>query len=108
MMSSSMGKKAATRREYWRGRIAEQERSGQSVQTFCKAHSLTEQSFYLWRKRLREQDPVRFAVLERGSSRQQSSLEHGLELVLTTGERLRIGSGVDAAMLRAVLEALRA
>jgi hypothetical protein len=30
-----------------------------------------------------------------------------LELVLTTGERLRIGGGVDAAVFRAVLETLR-
>jgi hypothetical protein len=28
----------------------------------------------------------------------------GLELVLATGERLRIGAGVDGTMLRAVLE----
>jgi hypothetical protein len=31
-----------------------------------------------------------------------------LELVLVTGERLRIGSGVDARTLQQVLEALRA
>ena len=101
-----MGKKVETRSEYWRGRIAEQERSGQSVHTFCKAHNVTEQSFYVWRKRLGDQDTVRFAVLEREPAL-QSTMEHSLELVLTTGERLRIGSGVDAAMLRAVLEALR-
>ena len=106
MMSASKGRKVEARSEYWRGRIVEQERSGQSVHMFCKAHSLTEQSFYFWRKRLREPDPVRFAVLERGPAR-QSTMEHSLELVLTTGERLRIGSGVDATMLRAVLQALR-
>jgi hypothetical protein len=32
----------------------------------------------------------------------------GLELVLTTGERLRIGASVDPATLRRVVEALRA
>ena len=30
-----------------------------------------------------------------------------LELVLTTGERLRIGAGVDAAALRTVLDMVR-
>ena len=30
-----------------------------------------------------------------------------LELILATGERLRIGVGVDGATLRTVLEALR-
>ena len=34
--------------------------------------------------------------------------EADLELVLATGERLRIGPGVDPLALRRVLEALRA
>jgi hypothetical protein len=34
--------------------------------------------------------------------------EAALELVLATGERLRISAGVDGATLRTVLEALRA
>ena len=34
--------------------------------------------------------------------------EAALELVLATGERLRISAGVDAATLRAVLDVLRA
>jgi hypothetical protein len=35
-------------------------------------------------------------------------METGLELVLATGERLRIATGVDATTLRIVLDALRA
>jgi hypothetical protein len=35
-------------------------------------------------------------------------VEAPLELVLVTGERLRIGAGVDARTFRTVLEALRA
>ena len=35
-------------------------------------------------------------------------METALELVLATGERLRIGAGVDGTTLRTVLEALRA
>jgi hypothetical protein len=40
--------------------------------------------------------------------RQDSATEASLELVLATGERLRIGAGVDPATLRTVLEVLRA
>ena len=95
------------RREYWRWRIAEQERSGMSVQRFCDAQGLAEQSFYHWRKRLREQQqPMRFALVETGTVGQEPVTE--LELVLATGERLRIGAGVDPMALRRVLEALRA
>jgi hypothetical protein len=102
-----MGRKIGARSEYWRERIAEQERSGMSVQRFCAEQGLTEQSFYLWRKRLRKEQPIRFALVETGAARRQSATEPGLELILATGERLRIGAGVDFTVLRKVLEALR-
>ena len=92
------------RRQQWRQRIAEQERSGLTARRFCQMHGLGEQSFYWWRKRLGQKEPVRFALVDRGPGQQGASLE----LVLTGGERLRIGAGVDATTLRTVLETLRA
>jgi transposase len=92
----------------WAERIAAQQRSGISVKQFCKEHGLTEYSFYAWRKRLRERGPVRFALLERGARPQERRAEAVLELVLATGERLRISAGVDTATLRTVLDVLRA
>jgi hypothetical protein len=50
---------------------------------------------------------VRFALVERSARRQECTAEPVLELVLATGERLRIGTGVDTATLRIVLDALR-
>jgi hypothetical protein len=98
---------AILKADQWRERIAEQERTGVSVKQFCKQQGLTEYSFYAWRKRLRKQAPVRFALVERGVLPQPGT-DTRLELVLTSGERLRIAAGVDAATLRTVLEALRA
>jgi hypothetical protein len=92
----------------WAERIAAQQRSGMSVKQFCKERGLTEYSFYAWRKRLDEKGPVRFALVERSARRQERTVEAALELVLATGERLRIGNGVDTATLRAVLDVLRA
>jgi transposase-like protein len=92
----------------WAERIAAQGRSGMSVKQFCKEHGLTEYSFYAWRKRLQEKGPVRFALVERSARGQDHTTEAVLELVLATGARLRIGTGVDAATLRTVLDALRA
>ena len=106
MRRSSTGKTAEERTAYWRERIAEQERSGVPVQQFCKEKGITEQSFYVWRKRLRKQEPARFALVETGAARQQAP-KTGLELVLVSGERLRIGSEVDPSLLRRVVEALR-
>jgi transposase len=92
----------------WAERISTQQRSGMSVKQFCKEQGLTEYSFYAWRKRLLEKAPVRFALVDRRAARRESATEAALELVLATGERLRIAAGVDAATLRTVLDALRA
>ena len=94
--------------EEWAERIAAQQLSGTSVKQFCKDQGLTEYSFYAWRKRLQKKEPVRFALVDRRAARQEPAREAALELVLTTGERLRIGAGVDSATLRTVLDALRA
>src|ERR1041385_3054887 len=107
MTEASNEEKATTKNEQWRERIAEQEQSGLSVKQFCKGRGLAECSFYAWRKRLRKKEPVRFALVERATL-QEFGNEAPLELVLTTGERLRIGAGVDVATLRTVLDVLRA
>jgi transposase len=91
----------------WAERIAAQRRSGMSVKQFCKEQGLTECSFYAWRKRLQEDGPVRFALVERRRRRQERIAEPALELLLATGEKLRIGTGVDTGTLRAVLDVLR-
>jgi hypothetical protein len=58
-------------------------RAQESVcEQFCKERELTECSFHAWRKRLRGQGPVRFALLERGALRQDSATEASLELGL--------------------------
>ena len=94
-----------TRRKSWSKVIAEQQKSGQPVQPFCRERGITEPSFYYWRKRLREDGTVRFAQLETKVANADATA--AIELVLSTVERLRIGNGVDAATLRLVLDAVR-
>ena len=101
-------KPALAKDKQWAERIAEQERSGLSVKQFCKERGVSEYSFYTWRKRLAKKEPVRFALVERGAVRQGSATDADLELVLASGERLRISNKVNAATLRTVLEVLRA
>jgi hypothetical protein len=98
---------ATSKADEWAERIAAQQRSGISVKQFCKEQGVPEGSFYAWRKRLQKKEPVRFALVDRGATRQESATEAALELVMATGERLRIGARVDAATLRTVLEVLR-
>ena len=66
-----------------------------------------EYSFYAWRKRLQESGPVRFALVERSARRQERTAEPVLELVLATGERQRIGPGVDITTLQTGRDVLR-
>jgi hypothetical protein len=96
-----------TKPKYWSRLIAEQEAGGQKVRPFCRERGIGEASFYYWRKRLRRKsDTVRFALLETRPT-DSASTASALELVLTSGERLRIGDKVDATTLRMVLEAVR-
>ena len=108
MRKSTKEEKRAARAEYWRELITEQKRSGSSVQRFCQDRGLTEQSFYVWRKRLKKETPMHFALVQTGSIGSTGGGEATLEVVLRTGERLRIGTSVNVAALRLVLEALRA
>jgi transposase-like protein len=94
-----------TKRECWNKLIAEQQMSRLSVAAFCRERGITETSFYYWRKRLRENGTVRFALLE--TKAVTADTTPAIELVLGTGERLRISNGVDAATLRLILDAVR-
>ena len=109
MSNTIVEQSPTTKSDQWTERIAAQQRSGISVKQFCKEQGLTEYSFYAWRRRLQETGPVRFALVGWNPRRQERAAEAALlELVLATGDRLRISAGVDAATLRTVLDVLRA
>jgi hypothetical protein len=97
-----------TKREYWSKLIAEQEASGQTARAFCRERGVGEYAFYHWRRRVRNADsPVQFALLETSKKASSADMVTTLELVLNSGERLRIGNGVNAASLRVVLDVIR-
>ena len=94
-----------TKREYWSKLIAEQEGRGQKVRPFCRERGIGEHSFHYWRKRLRESETVQFALLE--TKPRANGMAVALELVLASGELLRIARGADSETLRMVLDAVR-
>ena len=97
-----------SRIDYWREQIAQQERSGLAVKQYCETHGIKDQSFYVWRKRLQtEPAALRFALVETAPGKPDMASDAGLELILSKGERLRIGRTADLALLRRVVEALR-
>jgi hypothetical protein len=97
-----------TKRDQWSKLITEQEISGKGVQLFCRERAIGEKAFYWWRRRLRKEQGVRFALLETRLAPTGGSETPGLELIFINGERLRIGLGVDSATLRQALDAIRA
>jgi hypothetical protein len=100
-----MGKKMSARSEYWRERIAEQERRGMSVQQFCEEQGLTEQSFYVWRKRLQKQQAMRFALVETAPAQRANRKEHGPEQLDVLWQRPRWQHSCRAAEFRGFLPA---
>jgi len=96
-----MNKAQAGRQEYWKQVIAQQEKSGQSVRAYCREHGVGEHSLYMWRQRLRREMPVSFALVETNRTAEPAMLE----LMLTSGDRLRIPA--DSNTLGMVFGALR-
>jgi transposase-like protein len=95
----------AALRKKWLELIRQQEQSDLSVSAFCRKHGFSDQSFYNWRKRLAADELVRFALVEANPPGAGQSAP--LELILASGDRLRIAPGTDAATLRGVLNVLR-
>ena len=100
-----MSKTQAARLDVWRQLVAKQQQSGISVRVFSQQQGTSEYSFYHWRKRLREQLPMKFALVE--TSQSAPAAVAVLEVILTSGERLRVVPGIDAATLRLVLSVMR-
>lgn len=100
-----MSRKQVERRELWRQRIAQQEKAGQAIRSFCRERGLNEHLFYAWRQRLRsDTGAVKFALIETKPGVAETFC-HSIELVLASGDRLRIPP--EAAALRLVLSVLR-
>lgn len=96
----------STRQKRWAELIRQQVQSNLSVSAFCRSHSISDQSFYSWRKRLAGTEPVRFTLVE-ANAPVPGAAESLVELILVSGDRLRIAPGADAATLRTVLNVLR-
>jgi hypothetical protein len=93
--------------------IEEWQRTGCTAKTFARARGVSVSTLKRWRRRLamasdglgrppggRTLVPVRVVA-------DAEDREAALEVVLTTGDRIRVGHGVTPDLLRALVEALR-
>lgn len=97
--------------QFWRMAIETWQASGLSVRQFCTDEGLSEPSFYSWRKKLTggsvqddKDKPEPSAFIEVSMPRSNSA---SVELLLISGNTLRIPAGVDTATLSTVLSVVR-
>lgn len=94
----------------WRGLIAEQSQSGQTVRAFCQDRGLRDSLFYDWKKRLREAEAEKFVEvrLKDPAAQPKPTPEHSpaIQIRLNKGRSLLVESGFDANHLRALLAVL--
>jgi len=112
-MSKKQKESKKDQRQFWQMAIETWQTSGMSVSKFCEAEGLSESSFYIWRKKLAQADDT-----ETGKQKKLSSPAFievampkdnpaALELVLSSGNTLRISSGADSTTLNDVISALK-
>jgi hypothetical protein len=123
--------------QFWRTKLKTWIRSGLNIRDFCREHRLSEPSFYAWRRAIAARDgtsvpkptiPPKSAVHRRSPARPRPAAPRRapvpaprpsfvavrvvpdvpLEVVLRSGQILRVPPGYDANHLRAVVAALEA
>ena len=112
-MSKKQKESKDDQRQFWQMVIETWQNSGMPVSKFCKYEGLSEGSFYNWRKKLAKGDKSEAAKQKEWSSSafievsMPSEKPGGLELVLTSGNTLRISEATDSKTLSDVLSVLR-
>jgi transposase len=93
--------------DFWRMAIETWQTSGLSVRQFCTNEGLSEPSFYSWRKKLTGGSVQGEKAQSQPSTFIEVTLSQGnpaiVELLLISGNTLRIPAGVDSATLTTIL-----
>ena len=113
IMSKKQRESKKDQRQFWQMAIEIWQASGMSVSKFCEAEGLSESSFYIWRKKLAQVDNAETdkqkklspsAFIEVAIPEDNPA---ALELILSSGNTLRISSGADSTTLNDVISVLK-
>ena len=88
--------------------LAALHRSGKPVRAFAAEHGLAPQRLYLWRRRLGGAEPTTFQelVVRPVAGRASPDASSGFEIVLASGDVVRVPPSFDGAALARLLEVL--
>ena len=113
IMSKKQRESKKDQRQFWQMAIETWQASGMSVSKFCETEGLSESSFYIWRKKLAQVDNAETdkqkklspsAFIEVAIPEDNPA---ALELILSSGNTLRISSGADSTTLNNVISVLK-
>jgi transposase-like protein len=116
-----MPRKVSDERErYWRDLIMRQPTSGLNIARFCKDAGVSQNAFYIWKKRLRATAQQGRAATPRRKHRQKKAVKslvpvrvitdeshqqlsaQAIEIAWPDGMALRVAAGCDSKLLREV------
>jgi transposase-like protein len=92
----------------WEQRLADHETSGKSIAAWCREHSIRDNQFYYWRKKLRmdqveNNQPVKWLPL----GLEQANLAPGSIAVHVGQATIEIKPGFDPHLLRQIAKVLQ-
>lgn len=95
------------KREHWRGLIAGQASSGQSVRGWCAANGIRESQYYAWKRRLADEGASVGPSAQAGFVPVDLACAAALVVRVGRDVQVEVGPGCDGVLLRTALEALR-
>jgi transposase-like protein len=105
------GKPRDPRKEqHWRRFIQLWKNSGLTVRAFCARHHITQPSFYAWRRELQQRDAANtFVPVQVDTNDQLARVPSNptIEVVLASGQCVRVTPGFDPRTLRQLLTVLQ-
>ena len=109
------GDRRSAREQYWRGVLMDWRASGSSIRAFCRRRGIAEPSFYFWRRELVGRKNGRGSNQGEGFAASPAAFvpvrvvaTEPIEVVVRSGQVVRVSPTFDAAHLRAVVAALEA
>jgi hypothetical protein len=98
------------RERTWRQHIERQRASGLTIRDFCVRYELAEAAFYQWRRRIADDDGAAGASASTPTfvpiTVVDAPAPSAIDIYLAGGQRVRVRTGCDRALLAAIVELL--